>query len=239
MLREDKKYYVPYLDADKQICVETSKDDRCVKLHKPLGDTTTKYFDTVFSSSASQESFYTDTTAPLVQKFLDGYNATLLTYGQTGAGKTYSVFGGKGYWESHVKGFRTAKELDLQHPDAGIVPRAIDSIFTYVNGQNYGRCRVYVSFAEIYMEKPKDLLDPEKGAHKKLAIRQKKNGEVYLDGLRCCEVYSPAELMVLVSEGVQTRMSGENPENTLHCQLPQFFRLSWDCCSNNKDEYRK
>eukprot|EP01138_Halocafeteria_seosinensis_P014200 gb/GECG01014499.1/.p1 GENE.gb/GECG01014499.1/~~gb/GECG01014499.1/.p1 ORF type:complete len:558 (+),score=80.36 gb/GECG01014499.1/:1-1674(+) len=207
MLQEDKKYYVSYLSEEEQICVKPVREQHCVELHRPLGDVTARYFDTVFSSSDTQHEFYEDTAAPLVQKFIEGYNATLLTYGQTGAGKTYSVFGSKSYWEEHVKGFRSVDELNLQHQHAGIVPRAIKDIFQYMDSQPKGSCRLYVSFAEIYMEKPKDLLDPTRGASKKLPIRQKKNGEVYLDGLRCCEVFSPAELMVLVSEGVQTRMS--------------------------------
>ena len=48
---------------------------------------------------------------------LEGYNATLLAYGQTGTGKTYTM-----------EGFRYSG----QHPDRGIVPRAIEEIFKYI-----------------------------------------------------------------------------------------------------------
>ena len=41
-------------------------------------------FDYVFEESATQESVYIDTVKPLVQSCLDGYNATVFAYGQTG-----------------------------------------------------------------------------------------------------------------------------------------------------------
>lgn len=34
-----------------------------------------------------------DTARPIVDKVLEGYNGTILAYGQTGAGKTYTMAG--------------------------------------------------------------------------------------------------------------------------------------------------
>jgi kinesin family protein 18/19 len=47
-------------------------------------------FDCVFSSKATQEEVFENTTAGLVHTVLDGCNATVFAYGATGAGKTYS-----------------------------------------------------------------------------------------------------------------------------------------------------
>ncbi len=44
--------------------------------------------------------------APLLQSALDGYNVCLLAYGQTGAGKTHTMMGGRG-------------------DDEGVIPRSI------------------------------------------------------------------------------------------------------------------
>lgn len=41
-------------------------------------------FDYVFNDTASQDDLYTSTVKPLVQSCLDGYNATVFAYGQTG-----------------------------------------------------------------------------------------------------------------------------------------------------------
>ncbi|KAJ2865443.1 hypothetical protein GGH94_002212 [Coemansia aciculifera] len=48
-------------------------------------------FDYVFSPEVSQEQVYDDAIGPLVDQFLQGYNATILAYGQTGSGKTFSM----------------------------------------------------------------------------------------------------------------------------------------------------
>jgi kinesin family protein 4/21/27 len=58
--------------------------------------TKTKVYDhlsAVIPPDATQESVYATIAAPLVQKFVDGYDCDLLSYGQTGSGKTYTMFG--------------------------------------------------------------------------------------------------------------------------------------------------
>jgi len=65
---------------------------------------------------ASQEAAYESVAAPLVDAALQGYNATIMAYGQTGAGKTYTMHGG-------VKNYKFR----------GITPRAISHIFRAVN----------------------------------------------------------------------------------------------------------
>ena len=48
-------------------------------------------FDHVFSSSASQERVFEVVGEPILEDVLRGYNGTIFAYGQTAAGKTYSV----------------------------------------------------------------------------------------------------------------------------------------------------
>lgn len=51
-------------------------------------------FDYAFSPSASQEEVYRSCIQPMVRSLMDGYNATVFCYGETGSGKTYTVSGG-------------------------------------------------------------------------------------------------------------------------------------------------
>ncbi|XP_070491651.1 kinesin-related protein 4-like [Chironomus tepperi] len=71
-----------------------------------------------------------------VLKSLDGYNGTILTYGQTSSGKTFTMMG-----DNNTK---------------GIVEMAIDDIFDKLNDKNF---ILRVGFIEIYNEKIYDLLD--------------------------------------------------------------------------------
>lgn len=51
-------------------------------------------FDYAFGPSASQDEVYRSCIQPMVQSVLDGYNATVFCYGETGSGKTYTISGG-------------------------------------------------------------------------------------------------------------------------------------------------
>jgi hypothetical protein len=56
----------------------------------------TKVYDrlsAVIPPDATQETVYNMIAAPLVQRFIEGYDCDLLSYGQTGSGKTYTMFG--------------------------------------------------------------------------------------------------------------------------------------------------
>jgi hypothetical protein len=51
-------------------------------------------FDAVYPPSSSQQSMYNEWVEPLVAGCFRGYNATVLAYGQTGAGKTFTMGSG-------------------------------------------------------------------------------------------------------------------------------------------------
>ena len=53
-------------------------------------------FDAVYDERASQEEVYARSAKPAVLNALRGYNATVLAYGQTGTGKTYTMEGDRG-----------------------------------------------------------------------------------------------------------------------------------------------
>ena len=60
-----------------------------------------------------------------------GSSATIFAYGQTGAGKTYTIMGGNLYGK---KTKATTKKLKLASNDKkGILPRIIDQLFQGTN----------------------------------------------------------------------------------------------------------
>lgn len=100
----------------------------------------------------------------IVKSFLIGINGTIFAYGQTGAGKTYSIIGCEN------------KEIDLLNNEKrGILPRTLDQVFQkrnmynqslheYRNDEEHcestGQTKFFISFFEIYNEKIFDLLSP-------------------------------------------------------------------------------
>ncbi|XP_076816196.1 carboxy-terminal kinesin 2-like [Clavelina lepadiformis] len=119
---------------------------------------TLKYsFDNVFNPEVSQEAVFED-IAQLVQSALDGYNVCIFAYGQTGAGKTYTMEGPDD---------NTGSEHE------GIIPRAMRLIFEKGEEKrkfdwNYD---LVVQHVEIYREILQDLLDPRGDLNKKLEIK--------------------------------------------------------------------
>ena len=69
-------------------------------------------FDYVYDQDSTQESVYLNSAKPAVQSVLEGYTATILAYGQTGTGKTFTISG-------------MPKDHDLK----GIMPRTFETVF--------------------------------------------------------------------------------------------------------------
>jgi len=90
--------------------------------------------------NATQETVYSVVAHDLVENTLGGYNSTILSYGQTGAGKTYTM-GQAGNYQQR-----------------GIVPRALAQIFQDVDTRVDRQCTVRVSYLEIYNDQLYDLL---------------------------------------------------------------------------------
>ncbi|GFG29444.1 hypothetical protein Cfor_02644 [Coptotermes formosanus] len=72
-------------------------------------------FDVVFDTDSRQMDVYNETARPIVDKVLMGYNGTILAYGQTGTGKTFTMQG------------------DCMAPELkGIIPNSFAHIFGYI-----------------------------------------------------------------------------------------------------------
>lgn len=86
-------------------------------------------FDYVYDLNSTQHFVYDNTARPAVLSVLEGYNATILAYGQTGAGKTHTM-----------EGFKYSG----CDPQRGIVPRSMEEVFKYI--ENCSNSKVIVEF---------------------------------------------------------------------------------------------
>ena len=98
--------------------------------------------------NASQEIVFEKMVLPLVQDAFEGYNVCLFAYGQTGSGKSHSMMGSD--WACTGSG-----ELS---PEAGIIPRFCDELFSRSSRNRNTTTSVEISYFEIYNEKIHDLL---------------------------------------------------------------------------------
>jgi hypothetical protein len=79
MEREKGSVYATFFPDDMTIDVQTSRDRKSFT------------FDQCFQSNSTQEAVFED-TQNLIQSAMDGYNVCIFAYGQTGAGKTHTMF---------------------------------------------------------------------------------------------------------------------------------------------------
>ncbi|CAL8125403.1 unnamed protein product [Orchesella dallaii] len=145
--------------------------------------------------AASQLQVYTEIGPHLENAILTGYNACLLAYGQSGTGKTHTMLGSK--------------------DSPGIIPRLCHSLwdklkvkYPPVSGGKPS-FSMEVSFLEIYREKVRDLLNPEKS----LKLREHPQLGPHVQGLTRLEVTGEISLLDLLWEGERRRASGTTSSN--------------------------
>lgn len=124
---------------------------------------------------------------PTVDDILNGYNGTVFAYGQTGAGKSYTMMGGD-IFDTESK---------------GIIPRIVEQIFASILASPESiEYTVRVSYMEIYMEKIRDLLAPQ---NDNLPVHEEKSRGVYVKGLLEIYVSSVDEVYEVMRRGGNAR----------------------------------
>ena len=100
--------------------------------------------DATLNTESNQNDVY-DQCAPIVESVKNGSNGTILVYGQTGTGKTYTMLG------------------DPKQGTQGVAYRSIDALLAYVTDKvmTGGRCALSLSMLEIYNERITDMLSAD------------------------------------------------------------------------------
>eukprot|EP00554_Chaetoceros_debilis_P001326 CAMPEP_0194082742 /NCGR_PEP_ID=MMETSP0149-20130528/8172_1 /TAXON_ID=122233 /ORGANISM="Chaetoceros debilis, Strain MM31A-1" /LENGTH=924 /DNA_ID=CAMNT_0038764969 /DNA_START=156 /DNA_END=2930 /DNA_ORIENTATION=- len=166
----------PMIESEKENNFEESlsrEDNRtCVMYREDERGSFSKSweFDNVFdgtSEANSQESVFDD-TKKLITSAVDGFNVCIFAYGQTGGGKTYTMFGPPGETEQ----FERLQKLDRK---AGLAPRAAVELFRVLDEkrENFD-ITVTVNMFEVYNDAVKDLLaSPSQRGEAKAPLRIK------------------------------------------------------------------
>ncbi|NXP51091.1 KIF24 protein, partial [Heliornis fulica] len=149
------------------------------------------YFDEVFGESCTNQDVYMKTAHPLIQHVFNGGNATCFAYGQTGAGKTYTMIG--------------------THRNPGLYALAAKDIFRHLEAsQSRKDLIVLISFYEIYCGQLYDLLN----GRKRLFAREDSKHVVQIVGLREVQVDSVDLLLEVILKGGKERSTGATGVNS-------------------------
>jgi len=144
-------------------------------------------FDKIFAPETQQKFFFDESIKPIVDDVIGGYNGTVFAYGQTGSGKTHTMMG------------------DMDNEEfKGLIPRIVEQIFhSIISSPSTMEYTVKVSYMEIYMEKIRDLLNPQ---NDNLPIHEEKNRGVYVKGLLEVYVSSVQEVYEVMKRGGNSRI---------------------------------
>jgi kinesin family member 1 len=136
---------------------------------------------------ATQEMVYADIGEEMLQHSFDGYNVCIFAYGQTGAGKSYTMMGRQ------------------EEGQEGIIPIICQDLFkriqeTTTEEQKYS---VEVSYMEIYCERVRDLLNPKNKGN--LRVREHPALGPYVEDLSKLAVTSYQDIHDIIDEGNKAR----------------------------------
>ncbi|XP_062297845.1 kinesin-like protein KIF9 [Scomber scombrus] len=145
--------------------------------------------------NVSQEEVYAKVCRRVVLGALDGYNGTVMCFGQTGAGKTYTMTGST---ESYKQ--------------RGIIPRALQEVFQEVEKRTEYAYSLHMSYLEIYNETLVDLLSSLRGtphlSPRDMVVMEEPGRGVFIRGLSLHPVHSEEEALNLLFEGEMNRIIG-------------------------------
>ncbi|KAM4571751.1 kinesin-like protein KIF1B isoform 6-T6 [Fundulus diaphanus] len=137
---------------------------------------------------AAQNQVYNDIGKEMLQHAFEGYNVCIFAYGQTGAGKSYTMMG---------------KQEEGQE---GIIPMLCEDLFEKINDDGNKEELSYsveVSYMEIYCERVRDLLNPKNKGN--LRVREHPLLGPYVEDLSKLAVTSYTDIADLMDAGNKAR----------------------------------
>nr|XP_033814588.1 kinesin-like protein KIF1A isoform X3 [Geotrypetes seraphini] len=156
---------------------------------------------------ASQKQVYQDIGEEMLQHAFEGYNVCIFAYGQTGAGKSYTMMG--------------KQEKDQQ----GIIPQLCEDLFSRISDTTNDNMSysVEVSYMEIYCERVRDLLNPKNKGN--LRVREHPLLGPYVEDLSKLAVTSYNDIQDLMDSGNKARTVAATNMNETSSRSHAVFNI--------------
>ncbi|RAR07094.1 chromosome-associated kinesin KIF4 [Stemphylium lycopersici] len=202
-------------------------------------------FDRVFGEDINQEGVF-EYVGDSVNSFVQGYNVSILAYGQSGAGKSYTM---------GTTGPKDQANADVMAP--GIIPRAAALLFEKLDGPSKSAAsgirvpsrlsgmqnpsakssssqpnrnwQLKATYVEIYNEQLRDLLLPEHVAHNErpqVNIREDRDGRILLTGLTQIPINSIDDMLGALNFGSAIRQTDATAVNAKSSRSHAVFSLN-------------
>ncbi|KAF1915235.1 hypothetical protein BDU57DRAFT_451312 [Ampelomyces quisqualis] len=200
-------------------------------------------FDRVFGEDVDQEGVY-DYVVDSVNSFVQGYNVSILAYGQSGAGKSYTMgtTGPVDQADAEVMGIIPRAAATLFEKLEGPTPRASASgMRAPVRSSSFGlqnlankstankNWQLKATYVEIYNEQLRDLLLPENtplNERSTVNIREDRDGRILLTGLTQKTITSVEDLLGALNFGSAIRQTDATAVNAKSSRSHAVFSLN-------------
>jgi hypothetical protein len=202
----------------------------------PTSGTYSFKFDHVLPVTCEQALVFESVGRQACHHFLDGYNVAIFAYGQTGAGKTYTMYGRGGVTLAPQEGggggggggggdFKVTPKSTVAEK-TGLVPRCLFYIFSRIQELRARGCQcdIKVSFIEIYNETVIDLLTPNA---RLVTLREDSlKDRIFVEGAFEPKVESLEEVVHLLNVGEQNRTTGATAINKQSSRSHSVFTIA-------------
>uniref|UniRef100_A0A8C6YI68 Kinesin family member 21A n=1 Tax=Naja naja TaxID=35670 RepID=A0A8C6YI68_NAJNA len=182
-------------------------------------------FDYVFDIESQQEDIYLQCIEKLIEGCFEGYNATVFAYGQTGAGKTYTM--GTGF------------DVNIMEEEQGIIPRAVKHLYKCIEEKKHvaiqqglppPEFKVNAQFLELYNEEVLDLFDSTRDIDSKnkksnIKIHEDSAGGIYTVGVTTRTVNAESEMMQCLKLGALSRSTASTQMNVQSSRSHAIFTI--------------
>ncbi|PIA18953.1 kinesin-domain-containing protein, partial [Coemansia reversa NRRL 1564] len=169
--------------------------------------------DYAFGADATQHGVYETSVAPLLARFVEGYNVTVLAYGQTSSGKTHT--------------------MGTDGGEAGIVPRALQWLFAWAQAGGHGAglrrgVDIRISFIEVYNEDLIDLVAQAQGhgVRPPIFVREDAKGNILWTGVQEVAVASAEAAMGILADGSRERQTWGTRMNATSSRSHAIYSVS-------------
>lgn len=187
-------------------------------------------FDRVCGPNISQKEMFDLVGRPSVDRCLQGYNSSIIAYGQSRSGKTFTMLGDY--------------NANVSRGEEGLIPRVMVQLFEQLHAKQASselvKWQVRCSFLELYRENVRDLLDAtvldatDRQDHT-LRIREDSRRGTYVENLIERSVDTISEARELLVAGMRMRATqpthGNDRSSSSHTIFTITIRASSAHCT--------
>ena len=170
-------------------------------------------YDFVFDENTTQDEVYRCTTSNLIKQVVGGFSATIMAYGATGSGKTYTMVG-KGQ-------------------NCGLMIRSIRDLFKVINSDKERMYSIKIQYVEVYNEILKDLLTDNNKTPPEL--RTDPNKGVVLQGAEDKIVLNEEEAFKYITLGNKRRTEKQTDRNKFSSRSHAVLQIYLEIQDSNSN----